>query len=40
MLYQFEAPFEVDSTKIADPLGLRATPVEEALEITMTAYRR
>ncbi|WP_214404082.1 NAD-dependent epimerase/dehydratase family protein [Pseudonocardia lacus] len=32
MQYQFEEPFAVDSTKIADRLGLRATPLGSALD--------
>lgn len=32
MQYQFEEPFVVDSTKITDRLGLRATPLDAALE--------
>jgi hypothetical protein len=32
MQYQFDEPFVVDSTKITDRLGLRATPRESALD--------
>jgi hypothetical protein len=32
MRYLFDEPFVVDSTKIADRLGLLATPVDRALE--------
>ena len=38
MQYQFAEPFIVDSTKITR-LGLRATPVEQALADTLAAYR-
>ena len=37
MGYLFEEPFVVDSSKITERLGLRATPVEEALERTARA---
>ncbi len=40
MQYQFEEPFVVDSTRIADKLGLAATPVAEALAETLDGYRR
>lgn len=39
MAYLFEEPFVVDSTKIADRLGVRATPYEEALARTLAGYR-
>ena len=39
MQYQFEEPFVVDSTKIADKLGATATPVEEAVLATLRSYR-
>ena len=39
MQYQFEEPFVVDSSKIADKLGVEATPVEQALADTLRAYR-
>ncbi|MDF9749523.1 NAD-dependent epimerase/dehydratase family protein [Arthrobacter sp. ES3-54] len=39
MQYQFEEPFIVDSTKIADKLGLEATPMHEALTETLLSYR-
>src|SRR5664279_170908 len=32
MRYLYEAPFVVDSSKMADSLGVRATPIEQALE--------
>ena len=33
------APFVVDSSRITDKFGLRATPVEDALSETLVAYR-
>jgi nucleoside-diphosphate-sugar epimerase len=39
MRYEFLEPFLVDSGKISDKLGLTATPVEEALAVTMGSYR-
>lgn len=39
MLYQFQAPFIVDSTKIADKLGVQATPLAVALAATLDSYR-
>ena len=38
MAYQFDEPFVVDSNRIAS-LGLRATPIPEALERTLAACR-
>jgi hypothetical protein len=38
MQYQFEEPFIVDSSKIADKLGVRATPINQALGHTLTSY--
>ena len=38
MAYEFEEPFVVDSSRIA-ALGVRATPIPEALERTLAAYR-
>ena len=40
MQYQFKEPFIVDSSKIADKLGVRATPIELALAHTLTSYRQ
>jgi hypothetical protein len=40
MQYQFEEPFIVDSSKIADKLGVRATPIDQALDHTLTSYRQ
>lgn len=39
MQYQFEEPFIVDSSKIADKLGLKATPIDKALADTLLGYR-
>ena len=39
MQYQFEEPFIVDSSKIATKLGVHATPITEALELTLATYR-
>ena len=39
MQYQFDEPFIVDSSKIANKLGLTATPVEQALSDTVAGYR-
>jgi hypothetical protein len=39
MQYQFAEPFIVDSSKISARLGLKATPVEQALADTLTSYR-
>ena len=38
MAYEFEEPFVVDSSRIA-ALGVTATPIDEALEQTLAAYR-
>src|SRR5919112_1190368 len=39
MQYQFAEPFVVDSSKIADKLGVEATPLEQALADTERDYR-
>jgi nucleoside-diphosphate-sugar epimerase len=39
MRYLFQEPFVVDSSKIRDRLGVRATPIEEALARTLESYR-
>ncbi len=39
MQYLYAEPFVVDSTKIADRLGVHATPVEDALAQTLASYR-
>ena len=38
MQYQFAEPFVVDSTRFSTVLGLRATPLAEALEATLASY--
>ncbi|MQA77473.1 MAG: hypothetical protein GEV10_03155 [Streptosporangiales bacterium] len=39
MRYLFERPFIVDSSKIAAKLGVHATPIDQALEGTLTSVR-
>jgi nucleoside-diphosphate-sugar epimerase len=39
MQYEYQAPFIVDSSKITDKLGLRATPLEQAVAGTLASYR-
>ncbi len=39
MQYQFAEPFIVDSSKITTKLGIRATPIGQALEHTLNSYR-
>ena len=39
MQYQFEEPFIVDSSKVTTTLGVQATPIEQALDDTLAAYR-
>jgi nucleoside-diphosphate-sugar epimerase len=39
MQYQFEEPFVVDSSRIVGKLGVRATPLEQALADTLRSYR-
>jgi nucleoside-diphosphate-sugar epimerase len=39
MQYLFAEPFIVDSSKIANKLGVEATPIEQALADTLRAYR-
>ena len=40
MMYEFTRPFVVDSRRIERELGLKATPVADALEQTVLWYRR
>jgi nucleoside-diphosphate-sugar epimerase len=40
MQYQFDEPFVVDSAPITTQLGVTATPLEQALELTLAGYRR
>jgi hypothetical protein len=39
MQYQFEEPFIVDSSKIANKLDVHATPIGQALADTLATYR-
>ncbi len=39
MLYQFEEPFVVDSSKFEAAFGMKATPLEEAIAATVAWYR-
>jgi hypothetical protein len=39
MQYQFEEPFIVDSNKIANKLGISATPLDAAIAGTLQAFR-
>ena len=39
MQYEYQTPFIVDSSKIADNLGLHATPLEHAIAETLASYR-
>ncbi|UKA62704.1 NAD-dependent epimerase/dehydratase family protein [Arthrobacter sp. FW306-04-A] len=38
--YQFRTPFVIDSTETQKVLGVRATPWDEALEVTVDSYRK
>ena len=38
MLYQFTAPFEIDSSETTATFGLEATPLSAQIDATMTAY--
>lgn len=39
MAYEFEADFVVDSSAIATELGVHATPIDEAIAMTLDSYR-
>jgi nucleoside-diphosphate-sugar epimerase len=39
MRYLFQAPYIVDSSKIAARLGVKATPLDQALTETLNTYR-
>ncbi len=39
MMYEFTAPFVVDSTRIESEFGLSATPIQTAIETTIAWYR-
>jgi hypothetical protein len=38
MQYQFDEPFVVDSARITTRLGVSATPLQRALEQTLSTY--
>jgi len=40
MMYEFEKPFVVDSTRFESTFGLRATPLTQAIETTLAWYRK
>jgi nucleoside-diphosphate-sugar epimerase len=40
MAYEFQEPFVVDSTKFESRLGMRATPLDQAVAATVDGYRR
>jgi len=39
MMYEFEKPFVVDSSKFERAFGMKATPIEEAIKATVAWYR-
>jgi len=39
MLYEFEQPFIVDSSKFEETFGMKATPMREAIKATVAWYR-
>ena len=39
MIYQFTMPFVVDGTRYQDAFGVKATPVDEAVQATLDWYR-
>jgi hypothetical protein len=39
MLYEFEKPFVVDSSKFERAFGVKATPIAEATQTTVAWYR-
>jgi nucleoside-diphosphate-sugar epimerase len=39
MMYEFEAPFIIDSSKFENTFGMRATPMREAIKETVAWYR-
>jgi nucleoside-diphosphate-sugar epimerase len=40
MLYQFNQPYSVDSSKFTKAFGDHATPLEQSLSETITWYRQ
>jgi nucleoside-diphosphate-sugar epimerase len=39
MIYQFEMPFVVDGSRFARAFGAKATPIDEAVRVTLDWYR-
>ena len=39
MMYEFEQPFVVDSSKFEKTFGMKATPVEDAMKATVEWYQ-
>ena len=39
MLYEFEEPFVVDSTRFESTFGVHATPLDEAIPVTVEWFR-
>jgi hypothetical protein len=39
MMYQFEQPFVVDDSKFVSTFGAQATPLDNALQTTLSWYR-
>ena len=39
MLYEFEKPFILDSTKFEKTFGMKATPIEQAVRETVAYFR-
>jgi nucleoside-diphosphate-sugar epimerase len=40
MMYEFEKPFVVDSSRFEKAFGLKATPLNESIPATVEWYRR
>jgi hypothetical protein len=39
MMYEFDAPFVIDSSKFENTFGMKATPVREAMKETAAWYK-
>ena len=39
MMYEFDRPFTVDSSKFEKTFGMKATPMKEAIKETVAWYR-
>jgi len=39
MMYEFETPFVIDSSKFEQTFGMQATPIREAIRETVAWYR-